>query len=572
MNLNIDYKKTATYDAIVVGSGISGGWAAKELTEKGLKVLMLERGEDIPHITGYKTAMTDPWGFPHRGRVPTQVAEEQAVQARTGYTVSESSAYLFVNDKDNPYLETKRFDWMRGYHTGGRSLMWGRQSYRLGDMDFEANAKEGVGLDWPIRYKDIAPWYDKVETFAGISGSIDGLPQLPDGKFQPPMDMYCLEKHVKGAVEKKFGERKIIIGRVAHLTKPTAQQTALGRAACQYRNLCVRGCPYGAYFSTQAATLPAAMKTGRLTLMNHAIVNSLIYDEKTQKATGVRVIDERTGEMKEYFSRIVFLCASALGSTFILMNSTSSRFPNGLGNDSGVLGHYLMDHHFRVGAGGVYDGFEDKYFYGRRANGIYIPRYRNLPGQAKRDYLRGFGYQGGASRMNWGRGNGMEGFGAEFKESLTQPGPWTMSVTAFGECLPYYENKVTLSKEKTDKWGQPVLRFDAEFKENEMKMRKDMKNDAAEMLEAAGLKNVTTYDNGSWPGLGIHEMGTARMGNDPKQSVLNKFNQVHSVKNVFVTDGACMTSASCVNPSLTYMALTARAADFAVKEMAKKNL
>jgi choline dehydrogenase-like flavoprotein len=572
MNLNIDSIKATTYDAIVVGSGISGGWAAKELTEKGLKVLMLERGEDIKHIEGYKTAMTDPWQFPHRGRVTSEIAEEQAVQARTGYTVSEGTAYLFVNDKENPYLEDKRFDWMRGYHTGGRSLMWGRQSYRLGDLDFEANIKEGVGADWPIRYKDISPWYDYVEKFIGVSGSRDGLPQLPDGQFQPPMDMYCLEKHVKGEVEKKFKERTITIGRVAHITKPTPQQSALGRAQCQYRNLCSRGCPFGAYFSTQSATLPAAMKTKNLTLRPHSIVTSVIYDEAKKKATGVRVIDQLTKEELTFNAKIIFLCASSMASTQILMASVSNRFPNGLGNESGVLGHYVMDHHFRVGASGAYEGFGDKYYYGRRANGIYVPRFRNLPGQEKRDYLRGFGYQGGASRMNWGRGTASEGFGAAFKDEMTKPGPWVMNLGGFGECLPYFENKVVIDKSKTDKYGVPVLRFDAEFKENEMKMRKDMGDDAAEMLEAAGLKNVTKNDNGSWPGLGIHEMGTARMGNDPKQSVLNKFNQVHSVKNVFCTDGAFMVSASCVNPSLTYMAMTARAANYAVQELKRQNL
>ncbi|GAA4421600.1 GMC family oxidoreductase [Nibrella viscosa] len=572
MNLNIKAQQANTYDAIVVGSGISGGWAAKELTQKGLKVLLLDRGEDIEHVSGYKTAMTNPWEFPHRGRPTTQVAEEQAVQARTGYTISESSSYLFVNDKDNPYLEDKRFDWMRGYHKGGRSLMWGRQVYRWSDLDFEANAKEGIAIDWPIRYKDIQPWYDYVERFIGVSGNKENLPHLPDSLYQPAMDMYCLEKHIKGAVEKKWPERRWTIGRVAHLTKPTAEQTALGRASCQYRNLCIRGCPYGAYFSSQAATLPVAQKTGRLTFRPYSFVTSLIYDEKKQKATGVRVIDEQTSQELTFNARIIFLCASSMASTYIMLNSTSNRFPNGLGNDSGELGHNVMDHHFRVGASGEYEGFDDQYYYGRRANGVYVPRYRNLPGQQKRDYLRGFGYQGSASRMNWGRGYGLEGFGADFKEQLTKPGPWTMGLTGFGECLPYHENKVVLDHSKKDKWGQPVLRFDADFKDNEMRMRKDMGNDAAEMLEAAGLKNVRINDAGSWPGLGIHEMGTARMGNDPKTSVLNKFNQVHSVKNVFNTDGACMTSANCVNPSLTYMALTARAANYAVQEMKKQNL
>lgn len=570
MYLNIDAQKEMTYDAIVVGSGISGGWAAKELTQKGLRVICLERGRDIKHIEGYETSMKAPWEFAHRGRPTNQALEEYWAGARTGYTANEEHRYLFENDKENPYLEKRRFDWIRAYHVGGRSLLWGRQSYRWNEEDFMANGKEGVGVDWPIRYADIAPWYSYVEGFAGISGSKDGLSVLPDGNFQPAMELNCLEKHVKAEVSRKMG-RTITVGRVAHITKPTAIQSALGRTNCQFRNMCMRGCPFGGYFSSQAATLPAAMKTGRFTLAPNKIVTEVIYDEKKGRATGVRTLDQNTMEVREYYAKIIFLNASAIPSASILMNSKSSRFPNGLGNDSDQLGRNIMDHHLGVGASGEFDGFKDQYYYGRRPNGVYIPRYRNW-GNDKRDYLRGFGYQGGASRTAWGRGVGMEGFGASFKDSLSEVGGWNMGIGGFGEVLPNEKNRFILT-DKKDKWGLPIIEFDAAYGENERKMRIDMKNDAAEMLEAAGLKNVSTYDDTSKSlGIGIHEMGTARMGKDPKTSVLNKWNQVHDCKNVFMTDGAAMTSASCVNPSLTYMALTARAVDYAVKEIKKKNL
>ena len=574
MNLNIDSIKDMTYDAIVVGSGISGGWAAKELTQKGLKVLMLERGRDIKHVEGYTTANNNPWDFPHRGRITTQAAEEYWANMRTGYTANEEWRHHFENDKDHPYIEKpgRQVDWIRGYHVGGRSLMWGRQSYRWNEEDFMANAKEGIAVDWPIRYKDMAPWYDYVERFAGISGNKDGLSVLPDGQFQPPMDMNCVEKEVKARMEKAFGGRKMTIGRAAHLTAPTTQQYASGRAGCQYRNQCMRGCPYGAYFSTQSSTLPAAVATGRLTLRPDSIVSEVMYDDKKGIATGVRVIDQNTKEVREYFARVIFLNASAFGSTSILMNSKSARFPNGMGNDSDQLGRNIMDHHLAVGASGTFEGMDDKYYYGRRANGVYVPRYRNWAGD-KREYTRGFGYQGGAGRGGWGRGNGKDGFGADFKEELTKPGPWSMGLGGFGEVLPDPNNRMTLSPDQKDKWGLPQIVFDAAYGENERKMRIDMMNDAAEMLEAAGVKNITPYnDTSKHLGIGIHEMGTARMGRDPKTSVLNAHNQLHSVKNVFNTDGAAMTSASCVNPSLTYMALTARAAAFAVQEMKKKML
>ena len=570
MNLNLRAKEQNTYDAIVIGSGVAGGWAAKELTEKGLKVIMLERGHALEHVSGYESAMKHPWEFKYGGRITEEQRKTHPYLSRD-YPYGEANASYWFDDEKAPYSEVKRFDWYRPNIVGGKSIMWGRQSYRLGDIDFEANAKEGIAIDWPIRYKDIAPWYSYVERFAGISGEKLGLEQLPDGEFLPPMEYNCAEQVVKKSIAEKFPGRVMTMGRVANLSKAAKPHTDVGRASCQYRNLCSRGCPYGAYFSTQSATLPAAMKTGRLTLKPDSIVNSIMYDEKTQKASGVKVIDANTSQMTEYYAKLVFVCASAMSSTWILLNSMSNRFPNGLGNDNDILGRYLMDHHFRTGASGTLEGYDDQYYFGRRANGIYVPRYRNI-GSDKRDYLRGFGYQGGGSRAGWQRLVAEMGFGAELKEKAVKPGPWTMGLGGFGETLPYHENRLYLNKEKLDKWGQPTLTFDAELKENEKKMRKDMANDAAEMLTAAGLKNVNTYDGGSYLGMAIHEMGTARMGRDPKTSILNANNQVWGAKNVFVTDGAAMTSASCVNPSLTYMALTARAADFAVKELKKKNL
>ncbi len=572
MNLNLKAKQQATYDAIVVGSGISGGWAAKELTEKGLKVLMLERGRDIKHVIDYKTATTPPWDFEHRGRPTTMAREQYWAVMRTGYAANEETRYLFENDEENPYKETRRFDWIRGYHVGGRSLMWGRQSYRWNEADFEANAKEGLGTDWPIRYKDVAPWYDYVEKFAGISGSREGLDVLPDGQFLPPMQLNCVETKIKGDVESKFAGRKIIIGRVAHLTQPQPFHTELGRAACQFRNMCSRGCPYGAYFSTQSATLPAATKTGNLTLLPDSIVSEVIFDDKAGKATGVRVINQNDpGDIKEYYAKVIFLNASSIPSTTILMKSKSGRHPNGLGNESDQLGRNIMDHHLDAGASGTVEGFEDKYYFGRRANGIYVPRYRNW-GNDKRDYVRGFGYQGGGSRQSWSRGGGQPGFGADFKAQISQPGEWNMGMGGFGEMIPNPDNRFTLSTTENDKWGMPLVIFDAAYGDNEKKMRVDMMNDAAEMLEAAGVKNVNSFNNeAKSPGIGIHEMGMARMGTDPKNSVLNKHNQVWGAENVYVTDGAFMVSSSCVNPSLTYMAMTARAADHAVSELKKMN-
>ena len=567
MYLNQDAAKSNTFDAIVVGTGISGGWAAKELTEKGLKTIVLERGRMVKH-PDYPTATKDPWDLPNANRPTQEDLKQQFKQARTGYTVRPETKHWFVNDLENPYTEVNRFDWMRGYHVGGRSIMWGRQSYRWSPMDFEANAKDGYGVDWPIRYNDLKEWYDYVERYIGVSGSKDGLPQLPDGEFLPAMELNCVEQDLKKSVKDKFG-RYLTIGRVAHATAPLPHSPQ--RGTCQYRNLCSRGCPYGGYFSSVSSTLPAAEKTGNMTLRPNSIVYELIYDEKKGKATGVKVLDAETGQQVEYYAKIIFLCASTFGSTFIMMNSISNRFPNGFGNDSGELGCNIMDHHLDVGASATVDGHTDKYYFGRRANGFYIPRYRNM-GKDKRDYIRGFGYQGGASRQGWTSMVKELSFGKELKEQVSKPGQWTVGMGGFGEILPYHDNKVTINKDLKDKYGLPTLTFDAVLRDNEKKMRTDMMNDAAEMLEAAGYKNVTKWDREIGIGLGIHEMGTARMGKDPKTSVLNKWNQVHACKNVFVTDGSCMTSAACQNPSLTYMALTARAVDYAVKEMNKLNL
>lgn len=573
-NINGKWNQSNTYDAIVIGSGISGGWAAKELTEKGLKTLVLERGRMVKHIQDYPTMNFNPWDFKNAGRTPEkEVKEHYPKQNRTGYTVNEQWKHFFVKDSEHPYSEVKRFDWIRGYHVGGRSLTWGRQSYRWSDLDFEANAKEGIAIDWPIRYADLAPWYDYVEEWIGVSGQKMGLSQLPDGKFQPPMEMNCVEEDAKGKIEATFSERNMTIGRTAHITKPTELQKKLGRGKCQFRNLCMRGCPFGGYFSSNASTLIAAEATGNLTLRPDSIVHSLVYDEKKDKVTGVKVIDANTKQEVEYYAKVVFVCASALNSTWILMNTKNGRFPNGLGNESDQLGRNIMDHHFKAGAEGASEGFTDRYYSGRRANGIYIPRFRNLNAKTKqKDFVRGYGFQGGAGRRGWSHYVAEMGIGKGFKEQMQAPGQWRMGINGFGEMLPHPDNRMSLDHTKLDQWGLPTLIMDVEIKENELAMRKDMQATAVEMLEAAGLKNVRPYDHEYAPGLGIHEMGTARMGHNPKTSVLNKWNQVHAAKNVFLTDGACMTSASCVNPSLTYMALTARAVNHAVEELKKQNL
>lgn len=562
-NLSIRAQAQVSYDAIVIGSGITGGWAAKELCEKGLKTLVLERGRMVRHVDDYPTMHLDPWDMPGRGAQTPQQAAEQHVQRRSGF-VDATNAHFFVNDVAHPYGEVQRFDWIRGYQVGGRSLIWGRQCYRWSDLDFGANARDGIAVDWPIRYADIEPWYDYVERFVGVSGEKLGLSHLPDGQFLKPMELNCLERHARSRIETAFPGRHVTIGRVAHLTEPIN-----GRGTCQYRNRCGRGCPFGAYFSSNAVTLPAAEATGNLTLRSDAIVTTLVYDDDTRRVTGVRVMDANTRETVEYTAKVVFCNASTVNTTALLLNSTSARFPNGLGNDCGELGHNMMDHHYFVGAMGSYDGFTDEYYKGRRPNGIYIPRYRHLSSRREGDYLRGYGYQGGAGRGGPLDGTSATTFGAGFKDGLFQPGGWGMMLNGFGEILPDHRNRMTLNRDTLDQWGQPTVSFDCGFVENDLNMRKHMQADAAEMLEAAGIRNILTFDYIGGMGKGVHEMGTARMGRDPKTSVLNARNQVHNVPNLFVTDGSCMTSASCVNPSLTYMALTARACDFAVTEMKK---
>ncbi len=555
------------YDAIVIGSGISGGWAAKELTEKGLKTIMLERGRNVEHVKDYH-ANKDVWEYPHRGGRTKQMEADYPVLKRD-YPLNEKNLDFWVNEKESPYVEKKRFDWFRGYHVGGRSLMWGRQSYRFGDLDFEANAKDGHGVDWPIRYADIAPWYSYAEKWAGISGNRDGLDVLPDGDFMPAMPFNIVEKDLAERLKKQFGgNRHFIMGRTANITQPHT-----GRINCQYQNQCWLGCNFGGYFSTQSSTLPPAMKTGNLTLRPFSIVTKIIYDKDTKKAKGVEIVDAETNKTYEFFAKVIFVCASAFNSTWVLMNSATDVWEGGLGSSSGELGHNAMDHHFRLGASGRVEGYDDKYVFGRRPTGLYVPRFVNIASDTKqRDYVRGFGYQGGASRGRWSGEIAEMSVGGEWKDALCEPGNWSIGFTAFGEILPYHENRIFLDKDVKDKWGLPVLAMDMEIKDNENKMRKDMTEEMKAMLESIGVKDVGTYDGGYNFGMGIHEMGTARMGLDPKTSVLNKHNQVWDATNVYVTDGACMTSAGCVNPSLTYMALTARAVDHAVSEMKKGNI
>ena len=557
--------KNNHYDAIVVGSGISGGWAAKELTEKGLKVLLLERGQNIEHIKDYPTAMKAPWEFPHRNSATLDKAKDYPLLYKSG-GVNESNLHFWASEKDNPYTQIKPYSWKRGYQLGGRSLTWGRQTYRWSDLDFEANLKEDIAVDWPVRYRDIAPWYDYVERFIGVSGSLEQLPQLPDGQFLPPMEMNCVEKDVAARIKTHYEDaRRMIIGRTANITQPMP-----GRTNCQYRNRCALGCPFGGYFSTQSSTLPAAYRTGNLTVRPWSIVTEVLYDKDSKKATGVEVLDSETNKTYTYTSKIIFLNASTFNSAWILMNSATDIWKDGLGSSSGELAHNIMDHHVGGGASGLVAGYEDKYYFGRRANGIYIPRYRNLFGD-KRNYLRGFGYQGQAGREDWTRTIAELSIGIDLKEALQEPGDWKISIQSFGEVLPYHENKLVMNKDLKDKWGLSTLSVDAELKANEMRMDVDSENDAVEMLEAAGIKNVKGYVRRKVMGA-THEMGSARMGHDAKTSVLNKWNQVWDAPNVFITDGSFMTSSSCVNPSLTYMAFTARAADHALSELKKGNL
>lgn len=564
LHINNKAQKQHSYDAIVIGSGISGGWAAKELCEKGLKVLMLERGKHIEH-PNYPTALIDPWDLPCRGMLTSEDKKRSHVQSRH-WSFRGDNKHLYINDLENPYTEAKRFDWIRGEVVGGRSLLWGRHCYRYSDLDFEANLKDGYGIDWPIRYKDIAPWYDYVERFIGVSGNTDGIPHLPDGKYTPPMEMNCVEKDFKKSMEKKFPERRAIIGRVANLTAPVK-----GRGLCQYRNLCHRGCPFGAYFSTNASTLPAAFATGNLTLRPHSLVNKILYDEKVGRATGVELIDTGTNKVLEFYAKIIFLNASTVATSFILLNSISGRFPNGLGNGSDQIGRNLMDNHKGAGASADAEGYDDKYYYGRRANQIIIPRFRNIKEQ-RSDYVRGFSFNGEARRSGWQDMPLHQQIGETLKKATQYPGPWKIFFGGSGECLPYSSNRILLNTTVKDKWGRNTLTIDAEFRENERQMQKDMANSIAEMLEAAGFKNITPSVKMSFPGNNNHEMGTARMGRDAKTSVLNEFNQMHEVKNVFITDGSFMVSNPCANPSLTYMAITARACDYAIKEIKKRNI
>jgi len=567
--LNIDSVKKQTFDAIVVGTGISGGWAAKELTEKGLKTLVLDRGKDVKHIVDYPTTNMQPWEFEHLGQ-PTLAMREQNPIASKHYIFREDAMHFVVKDAEHPYVQDKPFDWMRGYQVGGRSLLWARQTQRWSDFDFEGPARDGFAVDWPIRYADIAPWYSYVEKFAGISGNKDGLPQLPDGEFLTPHEMNCVEKHFSEQTAKNYkSSRPVIIGRAAHITDPQPIHTEQGRAKCQHRVMCQRGCPFGGYFSSNASTLPWAEKTGKLTLRPNSVVHSVIYDEKKKRATGVRVIDTNTMEMTEYFAKIIFINASAINSNLILLNSQSSRFPNGLGNDSELLGKFIGFHNYRGRVSADFDGFHEFTTDGRRPNGAYIPRFRNVFKQ-ETDFLRGYATSFSASKA----GNSNKGIGESLKENLFKPetGGWSLGAQMMGETLTKESNMISLDPTLKDRWGIPLLRMSVDFDDNDMKMVQDFYTELSEMLSKAGFTNIRTADTKRNPGSENHEMGGVRMGKDPKTSLLNKWNQMHHVSNVFVTDGASMTSTSTQNPSLTYMALTARAVDYAVNEMRKGNI
>ncbi|WP_159478220.1 GMC oxidoreductase [Dyadobacter sp. 3J3] len=568
-NLNIDSIKARTFDAIVIGTGISGGWAAKELTEKGLKTLVLERGKDVKHIVDYPTTNMQPWEFPHLGQ-PTLALREQNPIASKHYIFREDSVHFVMKDAEHPYIQDKPFDWMRGYQVGGRSLLWARQTQRWSDFDFEGPARDGFAVDWPIRYADIAPWYSYVEKFAGISGNKDGLPQLPDGEFLPPHELTCVEKHFSEQTAKNYkNTRPVIIGRAAHITDPQPIHTEQGRAKCQHRNICQRGCPFGGYFSSNSSTIPWAERTGNMTLQPYSVVHSIIYDEKKKKATGVRVVDTNTKEMTEYYAKIIFLNASAINSNLILLNSTSDRFPNGLGNDSGVLGKFIGFHNYRGRVTADYDGFLDSTTDGKRPNAAYIPRFRNVAKQ-ETDFLRGYATSFSSNKM----GNPTDGIGESLKEHLLKPesGGWTAGAQMMGETLMKETNFIQLDQTQKDKWGIPTLRMHVDFDDNDMKMVQDFYVELSEMLDKAGFKNIKTSDTKRNPGSENHEMGGARMGKDPKTSILNKWNQMHQCSNVFVTDGASMVSTATQNPSLTYMALTARAVDYAIKEIKKGNI
>ncbi|MES2822624.1 MAG: GMC family oxidoreductase [Pseudomonadota bacterium] len=572
MEKNIYITKTAEkFDAIVVGSGITGGWAAKELCEKGLKTLMVERGRAVEHRKDYVGEGIKPWEMDNRGKVKYQLVEDQYHIQKKCYAFNDATKHFFGNDRDFPYStpKDKPFSWIRGNQLGGKSLTWHRQSYRWSDLDFNANAVDGHGVDWPIRYKDLEAWYSYVEHHAGISGAAENIPVLPDSVFLPPFEFNTVELALKKKIEEKYSDRKLIMGRCAHLSKPAPHHIEQGRIQCQTRNECQKGCSFGAYFSTQSSTLPAALKTNNLTIATNSIVHSVIYDANTKRATGVRVIDSETMETREYFAKVIFLCASTLGTTQVMLNSTSEAFPNGIANSSGALGHYLMDHLYGAGASGRVEGFENEYYSGRRPTGPYMPRFRNVL-QKHPAFLRGYSLGGSAAREHWDKFSEKDGFGADFKQQIRNAGDWTFSLSGSGEMLPRFENQVSLHPTKVDKWGMPQLHIECSYSTNEIKMREDMADTAAEILESIGVKDVVKFNRSieEWqPGLSIHEMGTARMGKDPKTSVLNRHNQAHDIPNLFVTDGACMTSSAWQNPSLTYMAITARACDYAVKQL-----
>ena len=560
-----------TYDAIVIGSGISGGWAAKELCEAGLRTLVLERGRDVKHLEDYPTALKNPWDFPHRGKLPHSVVGENPI-AKKCYAFDEATAHFFTKDREHPYVQEKPYDWIRGYQVGGKSLIWARQTQRWSRFDFEGAVRDGIA-DWPIGYDDLAPWYSHVEKFAGISGNYDGLETLPDGEFLPAWEMNDVEKHAQGKIMAAFAGRHVIQGRCAHLTAPKPEHYAQGRGQCQARNLCYRGCPFGAYFSSNSSTLPTAARTGKFTMRPHSVVESILHDDATGKARGVRVVDAATRETTEYFARVVFVNAACLNTNLILLNSKSSRFPAGLGNDSGLLGQYVAFHNYRGSLHAAMEGFEDSYYSGRRPTQLMMPNFRNVRAQeAALDFQRGYMVFFGASRSGWQQGNGAKGVGAEFKERITRPGPWGISMMMQGETVPRKENHVRLSTEQKDAWGIPQLVTSIGYHDNDEKLLKDFLARGEEMLAAAGAKRITKSDSKQNPGLDIHEMGGVRMGRDPKTSLLNRWNQLHACTNVFVTDGASMASTGTQNPSLTFMALTARAANHAVEEMKKGNL
>jgi choline dehydrogenase-like flavoprotein len=559
--------ETTSFDAIVIGSGISGGWAAKELCEKGLKTLVLERGRNVVHVKDYPTMNLNPWELPHRGSLSRQVLKENPLISKAaGY--GEDTMHFFIKDRDHPYVQEKPFDWIRGYQVGGKSLIWGRACQRWSKHEFVAPEKLGYGMNWPIGYDDVAPWYSHVEKFIGVCGKDDHLEAMPDGEFLPPFDFNCVEKHLSDAVHAHYGNRYVVQGRWAHLSQPKEIHLQQGRGTCQARNLCMRGCPYGGYFSSNSSTIPWAAKTGNLTIRPDSVVHSIIYDETKGKASGVRVIDAHTHAVTEFHARVVFVNASALNTNLILLNSTSNRFPNGLGNDSGILGHYICHHNYRTGASGRIDGFLDQYFYGRNPTECILVNFRNL-GKQDTDFVGGYTTFTGAYREE---AKPTDTVGAAYKEALTHPGPWGIYMYMQGETIPKQSNRVYLHPTQKDQWGIPLLVTSVGYDDNDEKMIRDWRTEAKAMLEVAGCHDVETHDNHQAPGLDIHEMGGARMGADPKTSMLNKWNQMHACPNVFVTDGACMTSTGNQSPSILYMTLTARAVDHAASELAKQNL